>query len=90
MADTADVSDSNSHNWTYNINGVAASNCENWMELKNHVHHLTLELESEDSITKLNEEGGKTTDVPELVNQQKQVSPVIWMTVICVTLNESL
>jgi hypothetical protein len=47
------------------------------MELNNHVHHLTLELESADLITKLNQEGGNTTDVPELVNQQKQVSPVI-------------
>ena len=90
MVDTADVSDSNSHNWTYNINGVAASNCENWMELNNHVHHLTLELESADLITKLNQEGGNTTDVPELVNQQKQVSPVIWMIMIYVSLFESL
>jgi hypothetical protein len=58
MADTTDVSDSNSHNLMCNINGVAASNCENCIALKNHVHNLILELESAELIIKLLQEGG--------------------------------
>jgi hypothetical protein len=59
MADTTDViSVSNSHNLTCNINGVAASNCENSIALKNHVHNLILEHESADLITELLQEGG--------------------------------
>ena len=40
--------------------------------LKNHVHNLILELESADLIIKLLQEGGNTTDVPEVVNQRRQ------------------
>jgi len=58
MADTTEVSDSNSRNLTCNRNGVAASNCENCIALKNHVHNLILELESADLIIKLLQEGG--------------------------------
>jgi hypothetical protein len=46
MADTTGVSVFNSHNFARNINGVAATNCENRNALKNHLHKSTLELES--------------------------------------------
>jgi hypothetical protein len=77
MVDTTDVSDSNSHNLTCNINGVAASSCENCIALKNHVYNLILDLEAADLNIKLLQEGGNTTDVPEVVKPVKTVSPVI-------------
>ena len=77
MADTTDVSDSNSHNFTCNINGVAASNCGNCIAVKNRVHNLVLELESADLIIKLLQEGGNTTDVPEVAKPVKTLSPVV-------------
>jgi len=77
MADTTDVSDSNSHNLTCNINGVAASNCGYCIALKNHVHNLILKLELANLILKLLQEGGNTTDVPEVVKPVKTGSPVI-------------
>jgi len=76
MADTTDVSDSNSHNLTCKINGVAASNFGYCIAWKNHVHYLILELDSADLILKLLQEGGNTTDVLELVKPVKTVSPV--------------
>jgi hypothetical protein len=58
MADTTDVSDSNSYNLMCNINGVAASNCSNCIALKNNIHNLILQLESADLIIKLLQERG--------------------------------
>ena len=78
------------HNLMCNINGVAASNCENYIALKNHVHNLILELESAELIIKLLQEGGNTTDVPEVVKPVKTISPVICMIVIFVIINGSL
>jgi len=43
-----------------NINGVAATHCENSIALKSHIHSLTMELESADLIIKLLQEDANT------------------------------
>jgi hypothetical protein len=62
MADTAGVSVFNSLNFACSLNGVVATNCENCIALKNHLHNLTLELESANVIIKLLQEDANTTD----------------------------
>jgi hypothetical protein len=42
-----------SFNLACNINDVAATNCEKCIALKNHLHNLTLELESANLIINL-------------------------------------
>jgi hypothetical protein len=60
-----------SSNLVCNINGVAATNCENCIAFKNHLHNLTLELESANLIIKLLQEDANTPD------DSKVVKPVI-------------
>jgi hypothetical protein len=49
-------------NLACNINDVATTNCENCIALKNHLHNLTLELESANLIIKLLQEDANTPD----------------------------
>jgi hypothetical protein len=51
-----------------NINGVAATHCENCIALKNHIHNLTIELESANLIIRLLQEDANTTDDQEWLN----------------------
>jgi hypothetical protein len=60
-----------SFNLACNIHGVAATNCENCIALKNHLHNLTLELESANLIIKLFQEDANTPDDSKVVKLVK-------------------
>jgi len=55
----------------YVINNVAATHCENFIALKNHIYNLTMELQSADLIIKLLQEDANTTDDQEVVKPMK-------------------
>jgi hypothetical protein len=61
MVVKCDVSFRNSSNFSCNINGVAATNCENCTALQNYLHNLTMELELANLIIKFLQEGTNTS-----------------------------
>lgn len=65
------IRDSKSHDLACNINGVAATHCENCIVLMNHIHNLTMELESANLIIKLLQEDANTADDQEVVKPNK-------------------